>query len=106
MKIDRGLEVTRNIKIIEWLKTEMLNSIAALYDLMLKGASSTDEIIQDVLANIIMSTYLLGRRLGLNFSDIDKKMKEKIITAINEEHKVEKWYKDLTKLKEYIKLRE
>ncbi|SHH30985.1 MazG-like family protein [Tepidibacter thalassicus] len=106
MKIDRGLEVTRNIKIIEWLKTEMLNSIAALYDLMLKGASYTDEVIQDILANIIMVTYLLGRRLGFNFSDIDKKMREKIIIAINEEHKVEKWYNDLTKLKDHIKFRE
>ncbi len=106
MKIDRGLEVTRNIKIIEWLKTEILNSIAMLYDLMLKGARSTDEMVQDVLANIIMVTYLLGKRLGLNFSDIDKKIKEKIRMAIAEEHKVEKWYGDLSSLKEHIKFRE
>lgn len=106
MKIDRGLEVTRNIKAIEWLKTEILSSVAALYDLMLKGARSTDEMLQDVLANIIMVTYLLGKRLGLNFLDIDRKIREKIRTAINEEHKVEKWYGDLSDLKEYIKYRE
>ncbi|OPJ55434.1 MazG-like family protein [Alkalithermobacter paradoxus] len=106
MKIDRGLEVTRNIKIIEWLKTEILSSVSALYDLMFKGARSTDETVQDVLANIIMVTYLLSKRLGLKYSDIDNKIKEKIRVAIREDHKVEKWYGDLTTLKEHIKARE
>lgn len=106
MKIDRDLDVTKNIKIIEWLKTEILSSVSALYEIMLKGASYTDETIQDILANIIMVTYLLGKRLGFSFSNIDKKIKEKIVRAINDDHKVEKWYGDLSELKEYVKLRE
>ncbi|WP_099189702.1 MazG-like family protein [Tepidibacter mesophilus] len=106
MKIDRDLDVTKNIKIIEWLKTEILSSISALYEIMLKGASYTDETIQDILANIIMVTYLLGKRLGFSFSNIDRKIKEKIVRAINDDHKVEKWYGDLSELKDYIKLRE
>ncbi|KXZ40739.1 MazG-like family protein [Alkalithermobacter thermoalcaliphilus JW-YL-7 = DSM 7308] len=106
MKINKGLEVTRNIKIIEWLKTEILSSVSALYDLMFNGARSTDEVVQDVLANIIMTTYLLSKRLGLKYSDIDNKIKEKIKAAIIEEHKIEKWYGDLSTLKEHIKSRE
>ncbi|CAH2215362.1 MazG-like family protein [Tepidibacter aestuarii] len=106
MKIDRDLDVTKNIKIIEWLKTEILSSVSALYEIMLKGASYTDETIQDILANIIMVTYLLSKRLGFSFSNIDKKIKEKILMAINDDHKVEKWYGDLSELKDYIKLRE
>jgi len=106
LKIDRDLDVTKNIKIIEWLKTEILSSVSALYEIMLKGASYTDETIQDILANIIMVTYLLGKRLGFSFSNIDKKIKEKIVRAINDDHKVEKWYGDLSELKEYVKLRE
>jgi len=106
LKIDRDLDVTKNIKIIEWLKTEILSSVSALYEIMLKGASYTDETIQDILANIIMVTYLLGKRLGFSFSNIDKKIKEKIVRAINDDHKVEKWYGDLSELKDYVKLRE
>ncbi|WFD10265.1 MazG-like family protein [Tepidibacter hydrothermalis] len=106
MKIDRDLDVTKNIKIIEWLKTEILSSVSALYEIMLKGASYTDETIQDILANIIMVTYLLGKRLGFSFTNIDKKIKEKIVRAINDDHKVEKWYGDLSELKDYVKLRE
>lgn len=106
MKIDRDLDVTKNIKIIEWLKTEILSSVSALYEIMLKGASYTDETIQDILANIIMVTYLLGKRLGFSFSNIDKKIKEKIVRAINDDHKVEKWYGDLSDLKDHVKLRE
>ncbi|MCT4507256.1 MAG: MazG-like family protein [Tepidibacter sp.] len=106
LKIDRDLDVTKNIKIIEWLKTEILSSVSALYEIMLKGASYTDETIQDILANIIMVTYLLGKRLGFSFCNIDKKIKEKIVRAINDDHKVEKWYGDLSELKEHIKLRE
>lgn len=106
MRLNRNLEVTRNIKIIEWMKTEILVSIGDLFNLLYKGVKPLDEVLQDTLANIIMVTYLLSKRLGVSFSDVDYKIKEKIKTAINEDHSIERWYGDLSSLKKHIDNRE
>ncbi|MDK2564525.1 MazG-like family protein [Romboutsia sedimentorum] len=102
MRLDRGSDVTRNVKIIEWMKTELLMSIGDLFNLILKGVKPLDETLQDTLANIIMITYLLAKRLGISFTEIDYKVKEKIKLGISEDHSVERWYGDLSELKKHM----
>ena len=53
-----------------------------------------------------MITYLLDKRLGISFNEIDYKIKEKISLGIKEDHSIEKWYGDLTNLKNHIENRE
>ena len=78
MKFDRNSDVTKNVKIIEWMKKELILSVGDVFDLIFKGVKPLDEALQDTLANIIMITYLLAKRLGISFSEIDYKIKEKI----------------------------
>ena len=60
------------------MKNEILMSVSDLFNLLFKGVKPIDEALQDTLANIIMITYLLAKRLGISFKDIDYKIKEKI----------------------------
>ena len=106
MRFDKSSEVTKNVKIIEWMKNEILMSVSELFNILFKGVRSADEGLQDVLANIIMITYLLAKRLGISFNEIDYKIKEKISLGIKEDHSIEKWYGDLTNLKNHIENRE
>lgn len=106
MRLDKGSDVTKNIKIIEWMKNEILMSVSDLFNLLFKGVKPLDETLQDTLANIIMITYLLAKRLGINFKEIDYKVKEKIKIGIGENHSVERWYGDLSNLKEHLDNRE
>lgn len=106
MRLDKNLEVTRNVKIIEWMKKEIVVSIGDLFNLLFKGVGPLNEALQDTIANIIMVTYLLAKRLGISFSDLDYKIKEKIKTAVDEDHSIERWYGDLTNLKKHIEHRE
>ena len=76
MKFDRNSDVTKNVKIIEWMKKELILSVGDVFDLIFKGVKPLDEALQDTLANIIMITYLLAKRLGISFSEIDYKIKE------------------------------
>ena len=64
MKFDRNSDVTKNVKIIEWMKKELILSVGDVFDLIFKGVKPLDEALQDTLANIIMITYLLAKRLG------------------------------------------
>ncbi len=102
MRLDKSSDITKNIKIMEWMKTELILSIGDLFNLIFKGVKPLDETLQDTLANIIMITYLLGKRLGLGFNEIDYKIKEKIKIGIDENHSVESWYGDLSKLKKHM----
>ena len=106
MRIDKGSDVTRNIKIVEWMKTELLTSVSDLFNLIYRGVRPLDEALQDTLANIIMITYLLAKRLGISFKDIDYKIRQKIKIGIDENHSVERWYGDLSNLKNHIDNRE
>ena len=102
MRFDKGSEITKNVKIIEWMKNEILMSVSDLFNLLFIGVKPIDEAVQDTLANIIMITYLLAKRLGISFQDIDYKIKEKIKIGIKEEHSIESWYGDLSNLKKHM----
>lgn len=97
-----NLDITKNIKIIEWLKSELLTTIASLFELLIKGTKAGQEALIDVLANMILVTYILGKRLGISFSSIDMKIEDKIRLGILEQHRVEAWYGDLSNLKQYF----
>ena len=106
MKFDRNSDVTKNVKIIEWMKKELILSVGDVFDLIFKGVKPLDEALQDTLANIIMITYLLAKRLGISFSEIDYKIKEKITIGIDQNHSVESWYGDFSNLKKHMENRE
>lgn len=99
---NNGIDITKNIKIIEWLKSELLSSVAALFDLLIKGLKGGQEAIVDTLANIIMVSYVLGKRLGIDYNSIDMRIEDKIKLGILEEHKVENWFGDLSGLKKHM----
>ena len=106
MKFDRNSDVTKNVKIIEWMKKELILSVGDVFDLIFKGVKPLDEALQDTLANIIMITYLLAKRLGISFSEIDYKIKDKIRIGIDQNHSVESWYGDFSNLKKHMENRE
>ena len=106
MRIERGSDITKNVKIIEWIKNEILMSISDLFNFIFRGVKPMDDKLQNTLANIIMLTYLLGKRLGVGFDEIDYKIKEKAKEGIKEDHSIETWFGDLSNLKSHIDNRE
>ena len=95
-----------SLYIIEWMKKELILSVGDVFDLIFKGVKPLDEALQDTLANIIMVTYLLAKRLGISFNEIDYKIKEKIKIGIEQNHSVENWYGDFSNLKKHMENRE
>ncbi|MGE5415404.1 MAG: MazG-like family protein [Acidobacteriota bacterium] len=96
------VDIAKNIRIIEWLKAEMVESVAILFKSLLRTG---DEAVSDCLATIIITTYILGKRVGVSFPHIDLKVESKLRFSINEAHEVEKWYGDLSALLGYLENR-
>jgi NTP pyrophosphatase (non-canonical NTP hydrolase) len=95
--------ITKNLKIIEWLKSELLGNISTLFKSM---ASDNQFDLLDVIVSIIMTTYLLARRLGYSFDQVDKKLNKKLEKNIEEKHQIEDWYGDLGSLLEHLQERD
>ncbi len=95
LNLKSQMDLAKNIRIVEWLKAELLESVAALFKALLK---TSDEAISDCLASIVISTYILGKRVGINFSYIDFKVESKLKLSINDIHEVETGFEDLKSL--------
>lgn len=99
---NKDIDIVKNMKTVEWLKSELLSNIAYLHKIFTDTEESSKENIEDTISNIIMESYILGKRLGINFKDLDKTLKENIRLNLIEEHKIERWYGDLSGLLDYL----
>ncbi|MFI3210059.1 MAG: MazG-like family protein [Peptostreptococcaceae bacterium] len=102
MKFDKSSDISKNVKILEWMKKELIMSVGDVFELMFRGVKPLDDALQDTLANIIMITYLLGKRMGINFKDIDYRISEKSKQGIEQNHSIESWYGDFSNLKDHL----
>jgi len=87
---------------IEWLKTEVVDQMSRLFKGMWDG--STSRVI-DGLAGLVASSYILGRRLGIPYRDLDNAIADKLARLRQEGHQLEDQYKDLSELSEHIRKR-
>lgn len=100
---DKEIDITRNIKMIEWLKSELLTDIANLFKVLVNGMKEeVHESISETLSNIILISYLLGRRLGISYNSIEMKIENKVKLGLIENHDVEKHYGDLSELAKHL----
>ncbi len=96
---NRELDVAKNLKMVEWLKAELLDGVARLFKALLRSGS---EPISDALASIIIICYLLARRVGINFLALDMKIKSKLQVSIDETPPEDEWSNNLNELKFYL----
>jgi hypothetical protein len=92
------VDITKNIRVVEWLKVEIVSNMGNLLRAILKGS---EELIVNSLANGIVLIYILGKRLGFNFAHIDIEIENKLKNHIEENHELEKWYGDLSSFLRY-----
>lgn len=99
----READITTNLKIIEWLKADLVEAVGTLMKAMLKAGN---DATTDALATLIIIAYVLGRRLGISFQLIEMRIKLKLNNSINDTHEIEEWYDDLTHLQKYLEGKE
>ncbi|GAB6990974.1 MazG-like family protein [Paenibacillus pini] len=98
----KDLDVAKRAKVIEWLKTEVVDHVSRLFKALWEGSTTR---VGDSLASLIMSCYILGRRLGLSYRDLDDQLLEKLKKHKQEGHQLEDWYQDISALEEHMRKR-
>jgi hypothetical protein len=99
---EKGLHFAKNVKVIDWLKTEILDQVANLY----KGVHhASQHVMLDSLSSLIVSIYVLGRRVGFTFRELDQAVIQKLREHARDGHQLEQWFGDLSALEEYVNKR-
>ncbi|GIP29166.1 hypothetical protein J23TS9_42960 [Paenibacillus sp. J23TS9] len=98
----KDLDVAKRAKVIEWLKTEVVDNVSRLFKALWEGSTTR---VGDSLASLIMSSYILARRLGISYRDLDDLLTEKLKKHKQEGHQLEEWYQDISALEEHMRKR-
>lgn len=99
---ERGVQFAKSVKVIEWLKTEILDQVTHLF----KGVQyASQHVMIDSLSSLVISIYVLARRTGFTFRELDQSVVQKLREHVREGHQLEEWYGDLSALEEYLNKR-
>jgi len=99
----KDIEIAGNIKSIELLKIELMQNITGLFENIISDSDSNiNKRISKSSANIINLTYILAKRLGVSFEEIQKSMSDGLKAGIRNGNRIEEKYKDLSELLDKI----
>jgi len=98
----KEMDIAKRTKVIEWLKTEVMDYVARLFKSLWEG--STAKVV-DSLSSLIVSSYILGRRVGISYRELDDSILEKLQRSKQEGHQLEELYQDISALDEHLRKR-
>ena len=96
----QSMNVASNAKMIEVLKAEFIGEAADVMRVSLSPNGRT--ALVDTLSGTILLAYLLARRCGISFFELEADTMEKIAAGIRDRHTLETSYGDLTLLKKHF----
>lgn len=92
-------DIVKTMRLIEGLKADLINNIGDLYKAM---AQNSEVAIKEALARLIIHGYVLGKRLGVEFADLDEIIKHKLNEYSKNNDALENRFGDFSKLKRFL----
>jgi hypothetical protein len=96
-------DIAQKAHLINVIKSQLLSEVSGIFKATL--LTEGKDALLDAVANTVLLSYVLARRCGITYEEIDAKMEDKARLGILEEHKLEKNYQDLSALKKHIAVR-
>jgi hypothetical protein len=93
-------DILRRLRFIEWLKAELASHLAALLHAI---AKNSERAIGEALAALIVTSYVLARRLGHSFESIDQEIFVWLGRYTNKDHDIDKWTGDYADLERHLR---
>lgn len=101
---DKKIDVIKNIKKIENLKSEILVNVSNLFKTLVEDEKQDVlETAVNELSNIIILCHLLGRNLGIEYNDIYGKIKKEVRLKLINKYSIDENHEDLLEFMSYIR---
>lgn len=97
MAIQEG--IAKNLRTMEWLKTELVTQTAHLFHALYKGS---EELLLEALSGLLITVYVIGKRSGIPYDRLSRKASQHIGSLVRNGHEMEKWYGDLSALSRHF----
>jgi len=98
MALKGELDITKNLKMVEWLKAELVESVGTLLKSLLNASV---EATADRLASLLILIYLLGDRVGVSFAVLDSAVKAKLKQSLAAAPPDDRWHQDMKALHDH-----
>ncbi|TWH46593.1 MazG-like family protein [Sporomusa sp. KB1] len=93
-------DILHKLRLIEGLKADLLTEVGKLYQAM---AHNKREAIGDALAQLIISAFVLGRRLGIEYPEMEEIVNTRLGHNIKQETETERWFGDMSEYRRYLR---
>lgn len=93
-------DILRKLRLIESLKADLLLEVGKLYQAMVYNKR---EIIGEALADLIILAFVLGRRLGIEYAEMEEIVNSRLGHNIKQEPEIERWFGDMSEYRRYLR---
>ena len=90
----------RRMRLVEGLKADLVSDVGRLLRILADGDAAA---IPAALAEIVIGCHILGRRLGVRFSDLDAAVNARVEQHIRREPDAERWFGDYSEYRRHIR---
>lgn len=104
--LDKEVDIAGTLRVIEKLKSQMLMDVAHLFEELSEPNRNSDIERGDLLADIVILSYLLSKKLGISYQQIDRRIINKTRLGLVESDQNDRWHKDLAGLLQHFELLE
>ncbi|BBB90617.1 MAG TPA: MazG-like family protein [Methylomusa anaerophila] len=94
-------DILRKLRLIEGLKADLLINVGEVYRAM--AQNRPQETVAGALAEVIITAYVLGRRLGLDYAEMDDIVVARLGQDIKKEPEIERWFGDLSEYRRHLR---
>ena len=94
------IDIARNVRAIEWLEAELVHETGSLFHALIKNS---EEAALDSLSAVVISAYLLAKRLGYGFARLDNKVRSRLQANLEQDHELEQWYGDISEFLQHMR---
>lgn len=93
-------DILRKLRFIDWLKAELASHVAALLHAI---ARNSERAMAESLAALVVTSYVLARRLGIDFEALDREIAGWLTRYTSKDHDVDKWTGDYAEFERYLR---
>lgn len=92
-------DIVKMMRLIEALKADLIHTVGELYKAL---AESSAQRGKEALALLVAQCYVLGKRLGINFSELDEAVEHKANEWSKRNEALENRFGDFSKLARHL----
>lgn len=92
--------IMRKLRFIDWLKAELATYVGTLLHAI---AKNSEKAILEALAGLVITSYVLGRRLGIDFLALDQALIAWLDRYHQKDHNLDEWSGDYSDFERYLR---